>query len=408
MSNRNKYYPYFMWGLPMVFFAFQFILRIWPSQVMQAIMQQFKIDASSFGMLASSYYWGYAGAQIPTAMLLNRLGARKIMFLCALVCGVATIIFANTNIWWLAIFSRFLVGVTSAAGFLGVSHIICEWFDNKEYARMVGLSFSFGLIGAVYGGKPVAILIEQFEGTSVAYALGGFSILLAFLKVCFLRDQKKQINLQEQSSFCDLRVLFNYPIVWILGGANLLMVGTLEGFADVWGVNFLTTTMQLGKSDAAGLVSFIFVGMLFGGPILAKFAKHIGAYNVIVFSGICMAAIFFVLLLGDYSDYKFMMGLFFTLGIFCCYQVLIFATGKDLVSANYQNITIALLNALNMLGGSFFHSCIGISMDLFWTGETNVGIPVYASTTYQKALMIIPLCALIGSAIVYTIKLSRK
>lgn len=292
MFNR-KYYPYCMWALPLVFFAFQFILRIWPSQVMQPIMQQFQIDASSFGMLASSYYWGYAGAQIPIAMMLNRFGARKIMFLCALVCGAATIIFANTEIWWIALCSRFFVGVTSAAGFLGVSHVICEWFDSSEYARMVGLSFSFGLIGAVYGGKPVALLIEQFEGVSVAYAFGGFSILLAFLIGYFLKDQKNHTNTQAQSSFSDLRVLFNYPIVWILGGANLLMVGTLEGFADVWGVNFLTTSVQLGKSDAAGLISFIFVGMLFGGPILAKFAKYIGEYQVIVCSGVCMAVVFF-------------------------------------------------------------------------------------------------------------------
>lgn len=99
-----------------------------------------------------------------------------------------------------------------------------------------------------------------------------------------------------------------------------------------------------------------------------------------------------------------MIVLFWLLGIFCCYQVLVFAVGRNLVNANHQNITIALLNALNMLGGSFFHTFIGISMDIFWTGEASAGIPVYSSATYQKALMIIPLCALIGSAIVYAIK----
>jgi predicted MFS family arabinose efflux permease len=360
MSNRN-YYPYLMWGFPMIFFAFQFILRIWPSQVMQPIMQQFQIDASSFGMLASSYYWGYAGAQIPIAILLNKFGAKKVVFLCALVCGIATVVFANTNIWWLAMLSRFVVGATSAAGFLGVSQTICEWFDSSDYARMVGLSFSFGLLGAVYGGKPVALLIEQFEGISVAYALGGFSILLAFLIIIFFKDRRTN-NTQNKSSFSDLRVLFNYPTVWVLGIANLLMVGTLEGFADVWGVNFLTTAIQVTKSDAAGLISFIFVGMLFGGPILAKFAKHIGEYNVIIYSGLCMAAVFAALLLTKAGDYKLIAVLFLISGIFCCYQVLIFAVGKNMVIANHQNVVIALLNALNMLGGSFFHSSIGISM----------------------------------------------
>jgi hypothetical protein len=47
-------------------------------------------------------------------------------------------------------------------------------------------------------------------------------------------------------------------------------------------------------------------------------------------------------------------------------------------------------------------------MDLFWTGETASDLPIYSAITYQKALIIIPLCALVGSAIVYAIKQKRE
>ncbi len=50
MSKRIL--PYAMWVFPLSFFTYQFILRLWPSlmmqQIMQQIMQQFQVDATGF------------------------------------------------------------------------------------------------------------------------------------------------------------------------------------------------------------------------------------------------------------------------------------------------------------------------------------------------------------------------
>ena len=84
----------------------------------------------------------------------------------------------------------------------------------------------------------------------------------------------------------NFKSLLSSPIIWLLSFGNLLMVGSLEGFADVWGVPYLTKAYGLEKGEAAGLVSFIFVGMLFGGPLLAYFAKKAGHYAIIAACGL--------------------------------------------------------------------------------------------------------------------------
>ena len=53
LTLRHKYLPFFMWLFPLLFFAYQFILRLWPGLMMNQIMDQFSIDASHFGMLAA-------------------------------------------------------------------------------------------------------------------------------------------------------------------------------------------------------------------------------------------------------------------------------------------------------------------------------------------------------------------
>jgi len=68
LTKKHKFLPFFMWLFPLLFFAYQFVLRLWPGLMMHQIMEQLSIDASHFGILAAFYYYGYAGMQIPTAI----------------------------------------------------------------------------------------------------------------------------------------------------------------------------------------------------------------------------------------------------------------------------------------------------------------------------------------------------
>jgi hypothetical protein len=104
-------------------------------------------------------------------------------------------------------------------------------------------------------------------------------------------------------------------------------------------------------------------------------------------------------------------GLFFTIGVLCCYQVIVFAAGSNLVAPQNLGVTVAFLNCINMFGGSFFHTSIGRIMDMFWTGAlTNNGLRVYDLEVYQYALSIVPLCAVVGAIMVCLvgIKVRRK
>ena len=107
-ANNRKFYPWLMWFLPLSFFAYQFILRLWPGLMMHQIMEQFSIDATAFGLLAAFYYYGYAGMQIPVAILLDRFSPRFVVFAFATLCGLATLLFTFTTNFYLAVMARVL------------------------------------------------------------------------------------------------------------------------------------------------------------------------------------------------------------------------------------------------------------------------------------------------------------
>lgn len=416
LVKKRHFIPYLMWILPLSFFAYQFILRLWPSLMMQQIMHQFAIDATAFGVMASVYYYGYSSMQIPVAYMLDRINPRLIILLCAAVCGVATFLFTFTDNWYLALLARFLVGAGSAVGFLGTSKIVSGWFPKNQYARMIGFTFTIGLMGAIYGGKPIGLLNDSFGWQHVACTLASVAIGIGVCSYLFLKTPKNNYSHLEQEAtqnllkLSDFKTLLSFPALWFLALANLLMVGSLEGFADVWGVNYLMAAYSLSKSDAAELTSFIFIGMVFGGPILAWLSQKVGCYTMICVCGVGMAGIFgaLVLLSGTLS-WSLLATFFFVMGLMCCYQVLIFAAGFDLVKIELLGVSIAFLNCANMLGGSFFHTVIGYMMDAFWTGNTGGdGVRSYTLESYNHALMIIPFCAILGSLIVGSIGLQLR
>ena len=220
----------------------------------------------------------------------------------------------------------------------------------------------------------------------------------------FLRSPSTSGQTQESPKdtfkLVHFKALLTSPVIWLLAIANLLMVGSLEGFSDVWGVPYLVTAYGISKSDAAQLISFVFFGMLVGGPLLAMFSKKFGNYPVIAVCGFGMALLFAILLGIENYHWWLLASLFFTVGILCCYQVIVFAAGADLVAVGYLGVTIAFLNCINMLGGSFFHTCIGKLMDIFWTGGiADEGIKLYRLGTYRWALIVIPICASLGAMI---------
>ncbi|MFN7038367.1 MAG: MFS transporter [Alphaproteobacteria bacterium] len=398
---RKQLTSYIMWFLALSFFAYQFILRLTPGLILTEIRDKFQVDATSFGLLSSMYYFGYAGMQIPIAVLLEKYGPKYVISACVLIASLSNLAFVFTDQWWVALLGRFLIGAGSAVGFLGVSKIISLYFPSKHYGKMIALSFTFGLIGALYGGRPINSLMELLGWQHVLEIVSSLGIVLSILILLFIKSKNDNgmTDINDVSILKQIISIIKNPQIIIIAIANLLMVGALEGFADIWGIIYLTKAYNFTKNDAATVTSSIFFGMIFGGPILSYFADKYNAYaQTLTVSGIIMGLLFISMLQGNnYFSYSNLCVLTFIIGILCCYQVIIFTFCTKIVDAKLQGISIAFLNCINMLGGSFFHTSIGYILDA-QTNNTSISMvnKDYSIDQYTNALYIIPLSSIIG------------
>lgn len=400
-----------MWFLTLLFFGYQFILRLMPGLVMEEVVTKFKIDAGDYGILSSMYYWAYAPMQIPIALFLDRYKPRYVLGFCTALVSLATLLFVYTESWTVAIIARFLVGAGSAGAFLGVSKVISLKFPENKYSLYVSLSFSFGLSGAIFGGKPVAKLVEALGWVSSFSTIAFFGLGLSILLFFTLNTTEKEAPPSSNGAILSsLKGVLRRPLIWLLAISNLLMVGPLEGFADVWGVTYLMKIFTWSKIDAAFTISLVSYGMILGGPLLALLGRLFKSEPlVIVLSGFSMGALLLILFLSpeNYSPDLANFGMF-TLGVLCCYQVLIFSVGTRMVPQHEKSMTVAFLNGINMLGGAFYHSLVGYVLNKLWDGTISDGLKVYSAENYGKALTLIPFGCFIGALCIFALSKNFK
>lgn len=388
-----------LWCMANLFFAFQFIMRLSTGVLREQIMLDFQVDTSMFGSLSGYYYLGYGLSQIPFGLLLDRFSYRIIASLAIMCTAIGALLFATTTNWQILLLSRFLIGFGSGIGFLSVAKITKACFDEKYHSMLIGLSFTLGLVGAVFSTTPLVILFKNYGHKQIlllisfiTFGMGGLTYLCG------------KINLPQsaiQSNNTISRALFlvftNYRII-LIGIAGGLLVGSLEGFADVWAMPFLNQVFGYSIIDSSKITMYVYFGMCVGGPILVYFANLLNSeYLIIIGTAILTILVFIILFTCNDLSMTILCILMLVLGILCCYQVLIFNIASNIMGNSSTGLVISTINCMNMSFGYVFHSIIGQIFVYNWSGKLSEhGTALYLKEDFVRALSTVPICAGLG------------
>ncbi|MDX1924563.1 MAG: MFS transporter [Rickettsiaceae bacterium] len=388
-----------LWLALTTFFAFQFILRLAAGILREDIMRKFSIDTASFGQLAGFYYLAYSGMQIPIGYLLDRYNIKYISFLSILITALGAFIFGIAENWTMLLIGRSLIGMGSAAGFLSVAKASTAYFPEKYKAFLIGLAFTFGLIGAVTGGIPTKTLFDYFGIKEGLIILGCICLVLGFIILMVKTDHLTEYKAAKTASFSDILALLVNPVVLFAGVCGGLMVGALEGFADVWSLAYFNQIYRFSEENSIQAAFVLYIGMCVGGPLLAYLAEKLKSEVVVIFGcGLLVSVIFMILFVVHEPSIYFISSLMFILGITCCYQVLVFTTVSNLVPKESAAVAIAIVNCINMSFGYFFHTIVSLLIHYDWSGAMNSEyVPVYDISDFMAGLRAIPILNMVGA-----------
>lgn len=393
------------WLPAALFYGFQFILRVSPGVISKELMSSLNIDATLFGTLASFYYMGYSAMQIPSGLLIDRVGPKRPLLIALTLCALGCVVFSQGTTVDMLCFGRLLIGIGSAFAFVSCITIASYTFSSHLLPLFVGLTMLLGTTGATAGGYPLSKAVSLFGWQTSMLALGIMCLSLTTLVWFFVKDQthlktqKKKTKDTVQCIMDTVRQILVNPQTWWFGLYGFLMYIPLSGFADLWGAPYIAKAYNVDTPTAAGAVSIFYVGIGAGTPLWALIISYLKSYRKCMAWGAAGCALVYSALI--YGDFPFNMlyPLFLTAGLFSAVQFHAFAGVAEINPKERTATAVGMHNMLCMLSGVLVQPLIGKLLDLYWDGSMAHNAPDYTLENFHFALGLLPL-SLIGSFVI--------
>ncbi|HYZ24548.1 MAG TPA: MFS transporter [Rhodopila sp.] len=121
------------------------------------------MTAADFGFAAGTFYWGYFIFEVPSNVIMEKVGARlwiaRIMITWGLLSGATAFVTG----WPSFAILRFFLGLAEAGFFPGLVLYFTYWFPHYHHARIVS-GFLVGLPIAVAAGAPLSTAFLELDG----------------------------------------------------------------------------------------------------------------------------------------------------------------------------------------------------------------------------------------------------
>jgi MFS family permease len=386
-----------VWGLGALFYLIGFYQRVAPAVITAELMNEFKISATTLGHLSAFYYYAYVVMQIPTGILSDIWGPRRLLTIGAFVAGIGTLMFSMAPSLLWANLGRLLVGASVGVAYVGMLKLAGNWFPSHFFAMVSGLALMFGIVGAVFAGVPLRLAVDfwGWRPVMLASAITTFAVCAAIWLI--VRDEPKDNGYaghddmkaapKKSSRFrvlLSIGEVFKYPNTGLLPIIPGGIVGCLLTFSGLWGVPFLTTHYDLQATEAAALASALLVAWAIGGPILGGLSDRIGRRKPLYLIGCALTLMgWSFIIYYPNLPVAWMVVLLLVVGFASGSMIIGFAFAKESVPSQLAGTVSGITNMGVMMGPTLLQPAVGWVLDQRWHGDMLAGVRIYNLDAYR-------------------------
>ena len=387
-----------IWGLGAMFYVIGFYQRVAPGVMTVELMSDFGLSAIALGNLSAFYFYSYVAMQVPTGLLADHWGPRRLLTAGAAVAGLGTFLFAlAADVWW-ANFGRLMIGGSVAVAFVGMLKLAAHWLPPRQYALASGMALFCGVMGAVFAGVPLRLLVDAFGWRPVMMVSALVTCIVAVGIWWIVRDDPKDKGYASHALvhaaddtrippgvLAGIREVFRYRNTWLLYLVPGAVVGSVLTFAGLWGVPYLTTHYGMEKTTAAAVCSALLIAWAIGGPIFGGLSDHLGHRKPLYALGCLILLVgWSVILLVPALPVWLLVLLLILVGFFSGNMIIGFAFAKESAPAHLAGTATGLVNMGVMMGPMLLQPGVGWILDRHWQGEMAEGVRVYSLEAYRS------------------------
>lgn len=400
MDKQNSKFRWVVFASVMLTYLVMSSQRTAPGLITDQLMEDFSITASTIGLLASIQFFVYTGLQIPMGILADRFGPNFFLIIGAVLTGLGTIIYSVGTHEFVLFFARILTGTGDATIWVNLVLILSQWFNPKEFVRLIGLAGMTGSLGFVLATVPFSTWIDVLGWRGAFFSAGLLLCFCGILLYFVLHKKPKQLFPDNELGFVKseikrdktvvlLRRIFSNRQAWALFFCHFGVVGAYVGFISSWAVPYGMNVYGMSRSDASQLIMIGLIGALIGAPLSSWVSSRLETIKwpyIVVHSMMLLGWSTFLLFKGNPPIFLLVV-LFFIIGL--CYgaSTLTFAVVRRSFPIMESGIVSGFANTGGFLSAVLLPSIFGNVLDHFQatTGSISDGyyygfiIPVFFS-----------------------------
>jgi D-galactonate transporter len=376
--------------------------------------QDLGFSEAVFGFGAGIFFLGYFLFEVPSNLLLERIGARKTIARITLLWGAASIamMFVKTATWFYVL--RFLLGVFEAGLYPGVLLYLTYWFPARHRAQMTGYFMTAVPIAGILGG-PISGWIMGATGSVGGLAnwqwlflLEGVpSIVMGLLTLAFIDDNPREARWlsDREKAFvvADLEAderragprnhgfgeAMKAPGVWLLIVIYFCLVSA-NPTLGFWGPTIISG-LGVGSNTVVGLLSAIPYLIAVAGIVLVGRHSDRTLERRYHCALSCLAAATGLILIGVFETMPVLAFAALVLGVTGVLSAFspFWQMPTTLLAGTAAAGGIAFINSIGNLSGWLGPFIVGWLKDL--TGKTSSGLYVVAAMEVLAAVLIVAL-----------------
>ena len=383
-----------MWGLGAALYLIAFYQRVAPAVITQELSRDFALSAGSLGNLSAFYFYSYVAVQIPTGLLADRWGPRRLLTIGAALTAAGTLLFALApGVAW-ANAGRLAIGAAAGVAFVSMLKLASHWMPARQYAFASGVALFVGVLGASLAGPPLRVAVDAFGWRPVMVASAAVTTAVAVAIWWVVRDDPSENGYRSFHAhvattaappvMAQLREVLSYRNTWLL----LVIPGAFSGiiltFAGLWGVPFLVTQHGFSTHGAAATCSAMLVAWSFASMAYGPLSERMGRRKPIYLGGLAATtALWSVVVFVPGLPTTALIVLLLALSVAAGGFILTFAFARESVPARLAGSVSGMANMGVMLGGMFMQPLVGLMLDSRWDGRMQDGVRLYDLVAYQ-------------------------
>ena len=389
-------------------FLLAFFHRLAPGAIAADLRTTFDASATALGFIAAFYFYPYAAMQLPSGVLADSIGPRRLFTAGCIAAGIGSVLFGVApNVGWLLV-GRALVGLGVAVAFVSVLKLIASWYNEREFATWVGVLMLIGNLGGVLATVPLAWVTQHVSWRQVFLVAGVASLVLAVCIWLWVRDDPHDAGLVAQASATRtdtgwwegvVRVAVNRD-TWPGFFMHLGMIGSYLTFAGLWAVPYLTDGLGLPRPSATLHVTMMILGLAFGSFAVGTLSDRMGRRLPLMRT---LALVYLVSwvpwVLGWQLPLPASLGASLLMGIGISGASLAWALAKELNPPALAGTATSVVNTAGFLGTALFQPMVGWVLD-----RAGAGVRL---SDYQIAAAILAAIAFTGVVAAFLIRETR-